>query len=334
MILHPALIALLASSVLISLMVLYASCYGLSVLRKWDLKSGSELQLRLERRTYLISTLLAYALAFELVSLFLLIFTADDLCPLFVGAMCAAGALNVNPYGYPVLLIKVVVFLLAGLWLILNHTDNSAPDYPLIRVKYLLLLALTPLVLADFFVLCGYFLNLRADVITSCCGTLFSQAPLGALGQDISFLPAVSAKEAFYPSLALTFASGVYFYLKGRGGYFFSAFSAITLPVSIAAIISYISPYFYDLPTHRCPFCILQKEYGYVGYPIYITLLGGTVAGASVGALALFRRVPSLGDVLPRLMRRLTLVALVMYSVFAAIAAYGILSSDLVMTGY
>jgi len=41
------------------------------------------------------------------------------------------------------------------------------------------------------------------------------------------------------------------------------------------AILSFISVYFYELPTHHCPFCILQKEYGYVGYPLYLTLFGG-----------------------------------------------------------
>lgn len=32
------------------------------ILRRWDINSGSELQLRLERRTYLISTLLGFSL--------------------------------------------------------------------------------------------------------------------------------------------------------------------------------------------------------------------------------------------------------------------------------
>ena len=54
--------------------------------------------------------------------------------------MCAAGTLNVNAYGYPTLVLKVLNCLLAGIWLILNHADNRADDYPLIRKKYALLL--------------------------------------------------------------------------------------------------------------------------------------------------------------------------------------------------
>lgn len=133
MILHPAVIANVVSSLIISVTIVYAAVYGVQILLKWDLQSGDELQLRLERRTYLISTLLSFILVLELTSLFLFVFTADTLCPLFVGAMCAAGTLNVNAFGYPTLLMKMVNFLLAGLWLVLNYADNQAYDYPLIK---------------------------------------------------------------------------------------------------------------------------------------------------------------------------------------------------------
>jgi hypothetical protein len=331
MILHPALIALLLSTALISLMVVYASYYGLRILRKWDLHSGSELQLNLERRTYLISTVLAYAFAFEIVALLLFVYTADSLCPLFVGAMCAAGTLNVNGFGYPDLLLKVVIFVLAGLWLILNHTDNKAPDYPLIKVKYLLLLVIAPLVLADLVAFGGYMLNLKANVITSCCGTLFSQAPERALGQDVSFLSSVSAKDVFYPSIAFTLCLGAYFYFRGKGGYLLAAFSAVALPVSIASIISYVSPYFYELPTHHCPFCILQKDYYYVGYFLYATLFGGSLAGMGVGMLMPFRNVKSLREVVPPIQRRLALASAVLFLVFIAIVVYRVLATDFIL---
>ena len=80
--------------------------YGIRILRNWDLKNGSELQLSLERKTYLISTIMSYAFGFQLLSLFLFIFTADKLASLFTGAMCAAGTLNVNGFGYPALLFQ------------------------------------------------------------------------------------------------------------------------------------------------------------------------------------------------------------------------------------
>lgn len=162
MILHPAVIANVVSSLIISVTIVYAAVYGVQILLKWDLQSGEELQLRLERRTYLISTLLSFIFALELMSLFLFAFTADTLCPLFVGAMCAAGTLNVNAFGYPTLLMKMVTFLLAGLWLVLNYADNQAYDYPLIKKKYALLAVIAPLSVLETFLEGTYFLNLRA----------------------------------------------------------------------------------------------------------------------------------------------------------------------------
>jgi len=266
MIFHPIVIALYLSSVLISFMVLYSSFYGVQILRRWDIKSGSELQLILERKTYLISTLLAYLFGFQLLSLFLYIFTVDQLHTFFVGAMCAAGSLYANNYGYPALILKVFNFLLAGFWLILNYTDNKAYDYPLIKKKYSLLLILTPLIFAEMILQANYFLRLRPDIITSCCGTLFSSESSG-LASEISVLPTVPMKVIFYLSMILTAASGIYYYRRNKGGYLFSSFSAITFLASIMAILSFVSVYFYELPTHHCPFCILQKEYGYIGYP-------------------------------------------------------------------
>jgi hypothetical protein len=86
-------------------------------------------------------------------------------------------------------------------------------------------------------------------------------------------------KIAFYFGMVFTFVSGIYFYLKNRGGYIFSLASFITFIISVLSLISFISLYFYELPTHHCPFCILQREYGYIGYLLYITLLGGSVLG-------------------------------------------------------
>jgi hypothetical protein len=330
MIFHPAIIALYLSSILISFMVLYSASYGVQILRRWDLRSGSELQLILERKTYLISTLLTYLFGFELLSLFLYIFTVDRLHTFFVGAMCAAGSLYVNGYGYPALLLKIANFLLAGLWLILNHADNQAYDYPLIKKKYALLLILTPLVLGEMVLQAGYFLSLKPNIITSCCGSLFS-AETGDLTSEISALPSLPMKGVFYLSMSLSMASGFYYYLKGKGGYLFASASAVTFLVSLLSILSFISLYFYEMPTHHCPFCILQKEYGYIGYPLYATLLGGTISGMGVGVLMPFRKIGSLSESLPQIQKRLALSAAILFLIFTAIVTYRMVFSDFIL---
>lgn len=51
MILHPAVIANVVASLIISGALVYAAVYGIQILRRWDLQSGDEYQLVLERRT-------------------------------------------------------------------------------------------------------------------------------------------------------------------------------------------------------------------------------------------------------------------------------------------
>ncbi|HVP80472.1 MAG TPA: hypothetical protein VMV04_21520 [Thermodesulfobacteriota bacterium] len=330
MIFHPSILALYVASLLISFMVLYSASYGVQILRKWDIRSGSEGQLILERKTYLISTLLTYAFGFELLSLFLFVFTVDRLHTFFVGAMCAAGTLYVNGFGYPALILKMVNFLLAGLWLILNYADNRGYDYPLIRTKYLLLLNLAPLILIEMALQANYFLRLKPNIITSCCGSLFSIGEQG-LTSGMVALPITPMKIAFYLAMALMIASGLYFYRKGRGAYLFSSLSAITLLVSLVSILSFISLYFYELPTHHCPFCILQKEYGYIGYPLYVALFGGTISGMGVGVLMPFRNRKSLSEVLPLIQRRLTIASLVLFILFTAVVTYQMIFSGLIL---
>jgi len=333
MILHPAVIALLTGSLLVGLMVAYAAFWGYKIIDGWDLQSGLERQLALEKKTYLVSTLMAYTFGFQVLSFFLLVYVADDMHRLFVGAMCAAGTLNVNENGYPAVVLKVLNCLLAGVWLVLNHTDNRAADYPLIRKKYALLLAIVPLLLLESGQLWSYFLNLKANVITSCCGSLFSAEEEG-VAAGLAALPRIPMQAAFFGLMALTLGSGAVFLLKGKGGRLFAMAGTLAFPVSVAALISFIALYFYELPTHHCPFCILQGEYHYVGYLIYATLLGGGIASAGTWALMPFRSVPSLQDALPRIQRRLTATALALYSVFTVAAVCRMVFSDFTLTGY
>jgi hypothetical protein len=329
MIFYPSVLALLSGSFLTMGILLYASWYGAKILAGWDINSGSELQLNLERRTYLISTIMSYALGFQLLSLFLFVYTADHLSSLFSGAMCAAGTLNVNRWGYPTLILKIVNFLAAGVWLVINSTDNGACDYPLIRMKYALLLPITASICIEGFTQTAYFLWLKPDIITSCCGTLFTSASDEAAG--IFTLPWKSVAIAFYFIAFCTAAAGLFFLLKGRGVYLFSFCSTLLFVVGGIALISYISPYFYELPTHHCPFCILHQEYNFSGYPLYLLFLSGGVTGLGVGAISPFSGIRSLAQSLPRIRKELGVVCLASWAAALAISIFGVLFSNLTM---
>jgi len=330
MLFQPAVIALLLASLVSLAMLLAASPFALELVRHWDIHSGSERQLALERRTYLFSTLLGFVFATQLVTLLLFVFNADKMAVMFVGAMCAVGTLNVNPFGFPALIAQIVVFFLAAAWLVVNHADNRAEDYPLVRVKYLLLLAMLPFLLGAFALQLEYFLNLKANVITSCCGSLFSEDKQSLTGDAAAMAPK-QAMVLFYGALALAVGSAVVYARKRRGGYLVALFSAVGFVAALAGILSFVSLYIYEHPHHHCPFCILKPEYDYQGYWLYLPLFAATAAGLGVGALQPFARVASLAQIVPETGRRLAWVAAGGFTLFALVATFMVWRSNLIL---
>ncbi len=333
MIFSPAVIALITGSLLVGGFALYASAVGLRILHHWDIRSGSELQLALERKTYLISTIFGCLLIFELFSLFLFVHTADNIHEQFIGAMCAAGSLNVNGYGYPTLILKTTVFILCGIWLVLNHTDNQGEDYPLILKKYRFLLTITALLVLELYFQFRYFREMQPNLITSCCGTIFNEDTAGLAGDAVA-VPPTAAAVIFFTTVALALRMGLYFLTTGRAGTWFAWINGWLFLFSFIAVVSFISVYFYELPTHHCPFCILQPEYHAIGYFLYLFLFVGGITGVSVGILDRMKGPRSLAAVIPGVQKRLCIVSLTASVLFTIIALYPMIFSDFVLIGY
>jgi hypothetical protein len=334
MIFQPAIIALLLAAGICLTMLLAAAPFAVQVIRHWDITSGSERQLRLERLTYLFSTLVAFVCLIQLCAALLFVFNADKMSVMFVGAMCAVGALNVNAYGFPALYLQLALFFLAALWLAINHVDSRARDYPLVRLKYALLLGTLPLFAASLATQLSYFLALKADVITSCCGSMFStDAP--TLASEVSALAPKPALLGFYGTLVV--AIGLALWHRQQGDRLSGAAAGLgalaAFVASIAGILAFVSLYIYEHPHHHCPFCILKPDYDYQGYALYLPLFAATAAGLSAGILQAFARIPSLIPVIPAFTRRLARVAATGFALFALIASGMIWRSNLILLG-
>lgn len=332
MLLNPAIMALILVSFVVLLMLLVAAGFAVQLLRHWDITSGSERQLRLERRTYLISTLLGWAFSAELVSLLLYVYNAESMSGQFVGAMCATGVLNVNAWGWPTLFLKIAIFFSGATWLTLNALDNRGYDYPLIRLKYWLLLLLVPLVVAETWFQLRYFLELQPDVITSCCGSLFSANDRGVAGEVTAVSPRL-AMWGLYLSGAVVLLSGLFYHRTGRGGPLFGLFALAAFVVALVAIVSVVSPYIYAHPEHHCPFCILKSGHGFAGYLLYIPLFAATAWALGVAVVSPWRRIASLSDAVTVGGTRLVRRSLVMFVLFYLASAGYVYNSELVMQG-
>jgi hypothetical protein len=311
-------------------MMLYAALLGVKVMHHWDFQSSSAYQLSLERKTYLISTLMNYVLGFQIISALLFIYTLEDIHKLFVGAMCATGSLNANPVGWTALLSKITVCFTAGFWLVLNYLDQKAVDYPFVRLKYSLLLLLLPIIIFDSVLQYRYFLGLDPDIITSCCGSLFSSSGTG-VASSIAGLPVLPSMVLFFSGSILVIIISLLSLLSEKS--FLRALlflcNAAFLFIALASVVSFISMYIYELPTHHCPFDILQKEYGYIGYPLYLSLFCGVFFGLLPGIFLATGRVPSLQKSYKALERSWLVFSLGCMIVFLSITIYRIFISNL-----
>lgn len=329
MIFQPTALALLLAATLIAILLAGCGLFALHLLRHWNAAAGSEMQIALERRTYLVSTLVALSLGLSLPMLALFVHNADAMAPFFSGAMCAVGSLKVNVWGMPALLTLLASFFIAAAWLLMNHLDSLGWDTPLIRPKYRLLLLLAPLSVAQAVFLWLYYLDLNPEVITSCCGSLFGPEAAG-VAAEVAALPLAVALPLFWGVYLVTLSVGVVFLWRQRLGIFFSLLVMLNFAVTLMAVVAFIAPYIYEQPQHHCPFCLLQAEHGYAGWLLYLPLFLATVAGLGVG-LAASVRAESLQPFAPRLAINLAKIALAALLVLGLLILFYIYRSNLVL---
>lgn len=280
MILHPGILTLLLGGVISVVMLSGGALLGIRIARRWNPLGAEAEQLALERQGWLVATLVFWAIVFESFSLLLFLFTVDVIHPLFVGAMCATGSLNANPVGWHLLWIKLALFLLGSFWIVIHYIDRQLPEAPLTRFKFIVLVVLLPLVGADLVITWVYFSGLDPEIITSCCGALFSSGGKG-VASGLAALPLRPMIIAFY---AASLLFGLMLLLCRRFPWrWWRAFLALSAGlfgvVSLASVVSFISVYYYRLPTHHCPFDLLQGHYYFIGYPLYICLFGALLCG-------------------------------------------------------
>jgi hypothetical protein len=244
--------------------------------------------------------------------------------------MCATGVLNVNGWGWPTLYLKIALFFAGAVWLMLNRLDNQGYDYPLVRVKYGLLLAIVPLGFAETVSQALFFLQMNPDVITSCCGSLFTPEGDGVAAELAGVAPGAATAALYTASAALLLAGG-WFLWRGRGATWFAAAGVATFVTALVALVSCIALYVYERPHHHCPFCILEAGHGYIGYWLYLPLFGATAFALGAGALYPWRTISSLRQAAASAARRYTVASLLLFLLFHLVAARAVLGSNLTM---
>jgi len=270
---NQVIVYLLSESTLFFLL-LVAFIVSLKVLLKWDFESFTPLQFTLEKQAYLVTTIILFVFTMKFLLILYFIFTIDALSLLLPGAMCAAGVIEANNYGSYLLILKLIILFFLTLWLYLNRYDMRTKNHKWFKEKSWLFSFIFLLILGELSLDFSYFSNINTHLPVSCCSALFGQLeganPL-PFGLSITLLLVL-----FYLLYALVIIT-----LKTSQTLLYILANILFVYISYYAVVYFFGTYIYQLPTHKCPFCMLQAEYMYVGYVLWGSLFVGTYIGLS-----------------------------------------------------
>ena len=316
-------LGLTLAGLIILFLGVFACRTAVRVLRYWNPQSDSNLQIKLENEIWLASTLVEYGLGFQILTVVLFVLAADTFCQVIVGAMCATGALLANDFGMPALLVKIAGVFIYGFWIVLHKLDVSSETYPLVRIKYIYLLLILPLLVADITLQTLYILYLLPDIITSCCAVVFgtSQKTGRNLLEGFSQTTLVSL---YYGSVVALTGLGVVLLKRWLLplAVLFSVGWVWFLGMATVAIIIVFSSYIYAMPYHHCPFCILKPEYHYIGFALYFTLIPASFFGITALLVGLFKNKDGLAGVVRKYQRAAVKISLLLLLLLTLISSY------------
>lgn len=250
---------------------------AMHILRYWEREASTERQLLLERKNYLVSVALQYALFFQIILLiFFLQLVNVHLPGLIRGAMCAAGTLSVNAYGYWALYVKIAAVFIYLAFLFINALDQSETGFPLTPNKYTLFFASILIFGFDITVTVLFIAGIKPDIIAACCSVNFTLSASGTI-VGAAFLDYLKPALALFYTLGLALPFFI-FRLRGRRLYLLLALVPFFVFADIIVLKYHFVKFIYGMPAHNCLFDIFWGEYHFAGYLIFGTLalfLGG-----------------------------------------------------------
>lgn len=249
-----------------------AIVYSISIIKNWDFDSTTTYQYKLEKRLYLIILIIFFTLSINIILLPFFAYTLDSLSLLVPGAMCAAGIISANDYGEPLLILKLIIMFFAAVWLIINNEDLKTIDYKYTKKKILFFVIIFMFATIDMVLNIVYFLNISTESPVLCCSNIYGVSGISSplpFGLDIGkslilfyLIYILTVVVSLQKQNILMFISNIFF-----------------IYLSYFAVVYFFGTYIYELPTHNCPFCMLQKDYYFVGYVLWGSLFLGVFFG-------------------------------------------------------
>jgi len=276
--LNDEVIIYLLSEIIIYLLLFIAFLATPTIIKNWNFNNFSSKQFKLENRSYLVITIISFTIILKIMLIPYLIYTIDELSNIVAGAMCGAGVIKANAYGNPLLFLKIIVIFLSGFWITINQIDLKSKNYKYTILKLWLFVAIFFLMTMEITLDILYFTNIETSKPVSCCSVIFDNRDYLFMGLDVTKI--VILFYLLYMLIVLTTLSKKY------------AISMLAnilfLPIAYYSVVYFFGTYIYQLPTHKCPFCMMQSDYYFVGYLLWGLLILGVFRGINQSIIEIF----------------------------------------------
>ena len=277
MLISPEVLTIYILDILFALFATVAFVVSLKIFKGYDRDATTALQYELEKKGYLAATIIKYLFFIKVPFFLFFIFTLDSISFVLPGAMCGAGVVNASSEATPLLFLKILNIYLFAYWIVLDKEDMSDESQPYMKQKFGLYLLFYMLLMVEMFLEFRMFFSIDIKSVVDCCGAIFSHSDGSYMGELLGLSSSLYI-TLFYGNFFLLVLS---YFMKNR--YLFALLSLLFIAVALLTLIAFFGTYIYELPTHHCPFCLLQSDYHYVGYLLYSLLFLGTFHGVVIG---------------------------------------------------
>jgi hypothetical protein len=250
---------------------------SIKIYKNWNMDATTQEQYNLEKQSYLSATIIKFIFIVKIPLFLFFIFTLDKISNILPGAMCAAGVVDATQYGNYLFVIKIINLYIFGYWLALNSEDIKHEEQPFTKFKFGLFLIIYFALIAEIILEFTMFYSIDPNELVNCCGTIYSSSSNSYFAYLLALKP-MYLLSIFYANYLLIL---LFYRLKLKS--FFAFSNIFFIIISIVTLITFFGTYIYELPSHHCPFCLLQSDYYYVGYLLYTLLFLGTFHAICVG---------------------------------------------------
>ena len=254
--------------IVLFLLLSIAFYQSIILLKNYDSNVASANQYKLEKKSYLLITIISVSIIIKFLLLPFFVHTLDVLSSIVPGAMCGAGVIQANEFGEISLVVKITVVMLSLLWITLNSYDEKTLSQPYFKMKLYFFIVIYILIVLELFLEVSFFTNISTESPVLCCSAIYVDDTKSPLPFNLS---TINLLLLFY-SLYILILFLAYF----RKRYLLAPLSLFYAYISYYVIVYFLGTYIYQLPTHKCPFCMLQSDYYFIGYAIFASLFLAT----------------------------------------------------------